>query len=59
VLIGVICALGTVIPMFLNGEITLHIEPMTAAVIAVAVTVIGYTLSWILSVQIYKRREIG
>lgn len=59
VLIGVICALGVVLPMFLNGEITLHIEPMTAAVIAVAVTVIGYTLSWILSVQIYKRREIG
>lgn len=58
VLIGVICALGVVIPMLLNGEIKLNIEPVTAAVTAIVIAVLGYALSWVLSVKLYKNREI-
>lgn len=59
VLIGIICALGVVIPMFLNGEIMFRIDPVTVSAVAILIAAIGYVLSWILSVQIYKRREIG
>lgn len=58
VLIGVICALGVVIPMFISGEINLRIEPVTAATAAISIAVIGYALSWVLSVKLYKNREI-
>ena len=59
VLIGVICAVGTVMPKLLNGGLTFGVPPVSVALTVSAVTAAGYALSWVLSVKLYKNREVG